>query len=222
LSAHRAVDGRLAIPGPGIDLEGRRRLCHAMRRPSGHRLSLLIVPTTATIPAATAATRSSVTFREYGARSLPTLGRTTSLPPVSRERKAELPSGPGKGSSARLEGDVEPGPHHGPLGHRGSAMAVGPYILIQTGVGQASDVAAKVRALPGVGEGHSRALRRDRGLRCTRSLGWAVSWSVGCNQSRGDQHPDLSDRRTLTTGDDGVRRRTPDRPSRHRRRERVA
>ena len=29
-------------------------------------------------------------------------------------------------------------------------MAVGPYILIQTGVGQASDVAAKVRALPGL------------------------------------------------------------------------
>jgi DNA-binding Lrp family transcriptional regulator len=29
-------------------------------------------------------------------------------------------------------------------------MAVGAYVLIQTGVGQASDVAAEVRALPGV------------------------------------------------------------------------
>jgi hypothetical protein len=29
-------------------------------------------------------------------------------------------------------------------------MAVGAYILVQTGVGQASDVAANVRALPGV------------------------------------------------------------------------
>jgi DNA-binding Lrp family transcriptional regulator len=29
-------------------------------------------------------------------------------------------------------------------------MAVGAYILIQTGVGQASDVAAEVRRLPGV------------------------------------------------------------------------